>query len=384
MTTLELTKHLVSIPSAQSTKGTHGPFEVDVAQFIEQYLREQLPESWVIERQPVTESRYNLLVHNNTAPEVMLLGHMDVVEIGDGWTKSSLGQVVEDKLYGRGSADMKAGVASIMHALVAAAEKNIPGIFGLFYCDEEYDFVGMKTFVKDYTGPKPALAICPEPTGMRIRQGVRGCFEFHITLQGKRGHAARPYQGINAYRVLNDVVVGLDAMCEGKDNPDLGKPTVNVTGVRCGAVDGWDEHNRPILNNAGNVIPDYCEAVLEVRMTPDVDKEGIRDVVEQVATKAGASLTNFQCRFDLGSYLTDKSALVKLEAAQQAVIGKVEYGDPAKGGYSDIQLIAEAWGVPCALLGPSGGKMHAPDEYVEIDSVEKITEMFLHIIGSTH
>ena len=376
---IELTKQLVALPSAKSSHGTYGPMECDVAAAIKKFCDQSRP-LWRVDRQHVGDGRENLLVHDGTPIKVLFIGHMDVIETGDGWRYNPQGFEEGDRLYGRGAADMKGGVAVMLTTLAHAAQKGISGVAGLFYCDEEYKFLGMKEFVKEYGHSlNPKIVICPEPTGLGIREGVRGCVEYQVIVKGKRGHAARPHMGVNAFRALVSGVQALDDLCARHDNPVLGKATVNITGVRCGTLNN-EIGEEVILGSKGNVIPDYCEAVVEVRVTPEVRGEMVAEALRQGIEDCGGQLVKADCHVNMGSFLTNRSLLGALEEAQRKVLGEVLYDDPARGGYSDIQLLAECWNTPCVLLGPTGFGMHGADEYVEKDSIEKLERIFITFI----
>jgi succinyl-diaminopimelate desuccinylase len=381
MDVVSLTEKLVSLPSSQSSKGLVGNFEADTEQFIFNTLREKLSNQWKIRRQKVVNDRYNLIVDDGTPTQLLLIGHMDVVEPGEAWSKNILGESVGNLLYGRGSADMKSGDAIIMTTLMYAASQNIPGVAALFYCDEEYEFLGMKKYINNT--PKPEflkLVVCPEPTDMKIRQGVRGCFECKLIIRGKRGHSARPNSGVNAYRALAVAINAVDNLCKEKNNTVFGVPTVNVAGLSCGTIKGTDYSGNKIIEHTGNVIPDYCEATLELRITPEIAQEEIENTLRTAIQSTNASLTLLETSFFVGSYLTKKEDLNLLEAAQKIIRGDIQYDNPANGGYSDIQMISEKWQIPCALFGPTGTNMHSADESVDIKSLKKTESIFHKLV----
>jgi len=381
MDTISLCKKLISFPSARSSKGLLGTVECDTAHFIEELFAKQNLNNIKIEKQSVTDDRYNLFIHDENPIQLLFIGHMDMVEVGTGWTKNPLGEEDEKNIYGRGSADMKSGNAVIINTIMSAFLNKQTGVAALFYCDEEYEFLGMKSFLQKNTKPETLqLVICPEPTNLGIREGVRGDIEYHISLKGKKGHAARPHTGINSFRALLAGVNALDALCEQKSNSLLGKPTVNIAGVHCGVLDGFDTNNKPILSCAGNVIPDYCEAVIEVRTIPEITDEEIQEIFTQEIKKYGAELTKIKKTFHVGSYSTERKSLKQIEVAQQKIIDRIYYDNAALGGYSDIQMIATAWNVPCILLGPSGTHMHGTDESVDKESILQLEKIYNEII----
>lgn len=379
MDVITLTKQLVAIPSARSTHGTLGEAEADVAAYIESRCKTLLSPTWSVERQGVIGARENLLVHDGSPVRILLIGHMDVVEIGGAWTTNPLGEEKEGKLYGRGGADMKSGVAAILTSLRFAEEYKIPGVAALFYCDEEYEFLGMKAFVDRYKDQmRPKIVLCPEPTQLNILTGVRGCIELHLEIEGVAGHAARPHMGVNAFRALMEGVAGLDAFCAGITDPILGSPTLNITGVHC----GLKEKDGSLVSPA-NVIPNYCKAIVEVRSVPGITKDDIVRKFEKHIKASGARIGSITAPLNLGTYATEKKDVSALEKAQQDILGEIRYDNPAERGYSDIQMLAECWSVPAALIGARGGNTHGPDEYVDMQSIQSLEKIFFSFLKNT-
>lgn len=370
-------KDLVAIPSDRSTPG----FERGVATYLQRLLAKDF--SWLtVEVQAVEGDRVNLFVHDGTPAKLLLMGHLDVVEEGAGWTVNVRGEEKEGKLYGRGTADMKAGVVAILAALEHAHETGKSGIAALFYADEEYEFKGMTKFLAEYA-LRPELVVCPEPTQGALRPGCRGVVECHAVIRGKRGHAARLHTGVSAYRAISAGVAALDARLAAVKDEFLGAPTVNVAHLRCGSHMGVDEQGQIRLSDAGNIIPDYCSAVIEVRTVPGIDEPEIRAAFTAGVESVGASLETWDVALRLGSFLTPKDRLAIAEEAQREAFGDVAYEDPAKGGYSDAQMIAERWNVPTVVWGPVGGGMHGVDEWVELESIEKLSTAFRTLVDKS-
>ena len=141
MTALQIVQDLVGIPTATGQEG--GLFEQGAAEYIEALLRQRYP--WLrLSRQDIGEGRFNVVAKSDGEPQLLLAGHLDTVELKTGWNHNPAGEIAGNRLYGVGSIDMKSGIACIVAALDGL--EPVPGLTLLFYCDEEYDFKGMRHF----------------------------------------------------------------------------------------------------------------------------------------------------------------------------------------------------------------------------------------------
>lgn len=377
MDPIRLLEQLVGMRSDRFASSERGVIEANVCAFLQAYVAEHLP-SLTIERDEVAPGRHNLFVTDGAPTRLLFLGHMDTVEEGTGWTKRPYGEREGDKLYGRGSADMKAGIVAILAALEHANERNTPGVAALFYCDEEYDFAGMKRFVKQYEGKlHPELVICPEPTQEALRPGCRGTTELAFVIRGKRGHAARPASGISAHLAFEAGLSRVRERCAAVAASALGVPTINVAALRVGAL---IDESTGALSTRGNVIPDFADGVLEVRTVPGITTQDVHEAFAAGVLSLGATLPSLETTADLGSFATDRTRLQKIEAAQRTVLGEIRYEDAGRGGYSDAQMIAERWGATTVIWGPAGANMHGPDEWVDLPSVERLCRAYQTLI----
>ncbi len=378
MDSLKLLEDLVAIRSDRHAKTNGGHFEYEVAMFLKKYIQDNYP-NLVVEEQEVERGRVNLYVHDGTPVSLFFCGHMDCVEEGSGWTHNVRGERKGSRLYGRGSGDMKAGIVMILAALDQAVKTGKKGIGALFYCDEEYDFLGMRQFVKGYSDRlKPKMVICPEPTNGRLSAATRGIVEFRVVIRGKTGHAAKPNTGIDAFKGFMLGVGAIQELLKGKEDPVLGKPTLNVATIRCGALQGTsnDPSVGPSLGSMGNVIPDYCEATVEIRTIPGVGHKEILEAFNSGIKKHRALVDSCKTSINLGSYSTPREQLKLVEDIHEEVIGPVEYLSIQDSGYYDTQMLEEVWKIPVLSWGPKSKNTHGSDEYVEIPSMEKLERAF--------
>lgn len=378
MDSLKLLEDLVAIRSDLHATCAGGRFEYELAMFLKKYIEEHFPHL-VIEEQEIERGRFNLFVHDGFPVNLLFCGHMDCVEEGSGWTYNVRGERRGSRLYGRGSADMKSGLVTILAALDQAAKIGKKGVAALFYCDEEYDFLGMRQFVKAYGDRmKPKMVISSEPTSGLLSAATRGIVEFHVVMKGKTGHAAKPKTGIDAFKGFMSGVDGIKELLAGKEDAVLGKPNLNIAMIRCGALQGPsnDPAAGPVFGSMGNVIPDYCEAIVELRTIPGIDHKNILEAFNAGVKRHRAIVDSCTTTINLGSYVTPRDQLTLVEEVYEEVIGPVAYQSILDTGYYDTQMMEEIWHIPVVCWGPKGKNTHGCDEYVEIPSVEKLERAF--------
>ena len=136
MSVEQITKKLIKIPSWVGSDSS----EKEIGQFIFDYLKEI---SWLkVQKQMINGKRFNVLALGSDSPEILITGHLDTVRPTSAWKIDPFKPLAKKgRIYGLGSSDMKGGLATILSALKKV--KSNKKIMLLFYCDEEYDFLGM-------------------------------------------------------------------------------------------------------------------------------------------------------------------------------------------------------------------------------------------------
>lgn len=370
MDTLAILQRALALPSWKTPDNPD--VESGVSVFLSDVIRRELP--WFhINQQHVDGNRFNIFATDGAPVEVLFVGHLDCVPPGTGWERQVTGEIVGDRCYGRGAFDTKGGIVALLTALARGATH---GIGLLLYCDEEYDFHGMRRFLAlERARIRPSFAVAIEPTNLKVRMGCRGVAEFTAVVRGRCGHAARPWTGTSALKAFLHGVRTMDEFTDRHAHPELGRSTRNIAAIRAGQFRGQDG-DHAILAEDGNVIPDYCRGVIEIRTLPTVDADQCIAAFEHGVQAAHASVSSIVKRFDFPGFATPRAAVMPLTRAVAAVLGEVTYEEIGVSGYSDVQILATQLGIPCAIFGPSGGNLHAADEYVELASVTHASDIF--------
>lgn len=358
MNILDILKQLISIPSYVDSRYD----DSTIAGWIFNYLKKcGVP----VEKQFVTDERMNILAYSSSTPELLVAGHLDTVRPPANWPTAATPIEKNGKLYGLGASDMKAGLAAMLSVLANKKPKN--ALF-LFYGDEEYDFLGMKKFVKSHRNKiKPKLIISMDGENLQIGNCCRGLIETTLTIRGEASHSTNPKLGINAITGSLKAMKQLESWIKSFKKNELGASTINVAAISGGTM-VESKNGIAVLSREGNVIPDYCELVLEVRpSTPALTLKVIIERLRKLLRQQRLKLEKIATRHNLGSWITPKRQLgnvLKTVPNQKLV-------NPMGVGYTDAQMLWEAFGkVPTFSFGPAEpNTAHKINEFVRIDNV---------------
>lgn len=300
--------------------------------------------------------------------KIILNGHLDVVPPGNGWDEDPFTPFVRgSKLYGRGSCDMKAGLAAMMAIAVRAKEEKLMRkgrLMLVFTADEEADGLGTKQFVKEFEDARENVAvIIGEPTENRICIAHRGVVRFRLKVTGRQCHSGQPQNGINAIVNLSRVIVAVEQIHTGLQkirHRVLPPPTMCCTMVNGG------------VNN--NIIPGTAECVVDCRTIPGLTADALRDrilrqVSEQGCLDPGAGITVLPFVEVAAGMADPESGVVKTAAAAYAeAFGRapelVEF--PA---CCDMSCFTEN-GLETIVFGPGSiSQAHMANEFVDLDQI---------------
>lgn len=358
--TVEVLKELISIPSWVDNKTN----EILIGNWIMDFLSKN--SSLTITKQNMGNERFNIFAANSKNINTLVTGHMDTVQPNTGWTKNPIKPGVKSgKIYGLGTTDMKSGVAIMLYLATLPDLKPNTGL--LFYCDEEFDFLGMKRFISEYKNKiKPRVVISLDGEGLQINNSCRGLIEVKIKVQGKAGHAADPKSGINAITESFKVIIKLKEWLKSFKSSELGISTLNIASVNGGGTEG-------------NVIAENCEYIAEVRVAnTNLTADKVCKYIKLESEKLGLIVTATRIRHDLRSWITNKNEL----SEYTTFAPKKGIKSAKKSGYIDIQMLWENFdNVPTFSLGIGEiGMSHKADEYISISNIMKATEFFKKLL----
>jgi succinyl-diaminopimelate desuccinylase len=334
----------------------------------------------VVEVQP---GRPNVLAvvegRGGEGPTLAFEGHTDVVTEGapDEWSVDPFGGEVRDgRLYGRGAADMKSGVASMLFGVRALEQAGpFPGRVALLVlCDEEGMMLGAKHFSATALAQGVDACIVCEPEGDEVCTSAKGAVRLRVELHGAMAHGAMPQQGRNPIRAAGNLLVALaayeDALRERHGTHEhLGPNYVTPTVLDAGSFDQI------------NVIPAVARVAVDIRTTPGVDHAALVDEVRGLADEAGAGLG-----VRAAVEVVDDRPPVEIDAGHavvQAVVRahEAEHGvTPPYGGVpgaTDGTILWRDARIPNVVYGP-GDKWiaHQADEWVAVDDLGRYARVY--------
>lgn len=370
---VELTRELVRIPSVYRP-GDPEANEGKVAAFVESWFRrEGLP----VEAQEVAPGRPNVLAwlgEKDRGRSLLLEGHTDVVTEGDPreWTYAPFAaELVDGKIYGRGAADMKGGLAAAMVALAAFKRAGVTPqgklVVGALV-DEESGMTGARHLCRTPIGRELDAAIICEPEENEICLEQRGVVWAKVRVQGRMSHGAMPEAGVNPISALGAVlkeVPGLQRRLRRRAERTryLSPPTVTPTLVQA-PIQGLPQ---------ANVIPSSAELVLDIRLTPGIDEVAISKELEALCRRVEAACSGVKVEWEsladlrLPTKVDKQEPLVRAldRAVRQALGQPPRYGGVP--GSTDGTILRTELGIPIVTCGPGKRLIpHQVDEYVEV------------------
>lgn len=300
-------------------------------------------------------------------PPLCLTGHMDTVPLGETpWRVDPFGGVIRDgRLYGRGSSDMKAGVAALVAAAVAMAEfpARAADVVLILTGEEESGSLGATALVRAGVLPRSASALLvAEPTGGRPLLGHKGALWIKAVFTGKAAHGSMPQLGVNAVdKAVRAAAVLPSLFAQVAPHPLLGPPTASI-----GTFQGGGKVN---------VVPERAVLEVDLRSLPGLDHGALQGRLQALWPEAALEVL-----VDLPPVLTAAEDPV-VELARD-VLGDMTGRRPVPGTvsfFTDASVLAPALGQPPVLLfGPGEpGQAHQTDEWCAIDSIEVATAFYL-------
>jgi acetylornithine deacetylase len=370
---LENLQELIRINSVNPSLIEGGKGEAEIAQYIGKYLGNFGLEIRYQEIEPGRMNVIGVLKGTGGGRSLILNGHTDTVSLDKMAIQPLEPEFQDGKVYGRGSLDMKGGVAAMIAAVkgIAAAGIKLKGdVIIACVADEEYGSIGTEALVRDYTAD--AAIIC-EPSNLDICIAHKGYAWTNIEVYGRAAHGSKPEVGIDAIMKAGKVLVELEALGEKlrcKKHALLGSPSLHASLIKGGTE--------------LSTYPDYCQIQIERRSIPGEEKQDIIEEIEALLAAIAARDSQFKAALEVFFYrphfeIAKTEAIVAgLEKAYRQIVDK----EPQYMGFSawlDSAILAQA-GIPTVIFGPGGEGLHAATEYVDFDSVVKTAEVLAELI----
>ena len=329
--------------------------EGEIARFVADWLGDA---GLAVEVEEVAPGRFNavgIARGSGGGKSLLLYAHMDTVGVA-GMERPFEPTVENGRLHGRGSYDMKAGLAAIMLTGAEAAKAGLSGdVIVTAVCDEEVASIGSARVAERY---RADAAVVSEPTEMRLALAHKGFVGFEIETKGRAAHGSRPDLGIDAIAHMGPVLVGIEEL-DRRLRADPTHPLLASGSLHASVIEGGQEYSsypeRCLLTGERRTIPGETAARVEEELREllgDIDGE-VRVVVarEPFETPGDAPIAE----------------LVARHAGGPEVVGVPFWADSA--------LLSSA-GIPTVVFGPAGEGAHAVEEWVDLVSVERCVEIY--------
>lgn len=368
---VSLAQALVQIDSSNPLLGSvPGPGETEIARYIKAWLEHRGIETHWIEPTNGRPSIVGVVRGSGGGKSLMLNGHIDTVTCLSYKGDPLSGEIKNGKLYGRGSGDMKGGVAA---ALITLANAKVLGLRGdvIFtgVADEEATSIGTEDVLA--AGWRADAAIVNEPTNLDIVYGHKGFVWLEVDIYGVAAHGSRYDLGVDAITKAGYFLVALDKHAKRiqKDDGTGFRPSVHASIIK-----GGEE---------ASSYPNCCTVTLERRTlkgeTPDSVKHEIHELLRDIASEDPSFKYDVRTTFNRSSYeiSLDHPFMALVEQTVESVVRR----KPAvtrENYWTDCALIGDV-GIPVLLLGPHGEGLHSMEEFANIDCLEQTAQVLTSI-----
>jgi acetylornithine deacetylase len=369
--TASLLASLVGINSVNPSLIPGAAGETEIARFVKRWLDDHGIEAQVHEAAPNRPSVLARVPGRGGGRSLLLNGHLDTVGV-EGMADPFDPRIADDRMYGRGTYDMKAGLAACMLALAAFRPGQLAGdVLLAAVADEEHASLGVQDVLRR---ARANAAIVTEPTELQVCIAHKGFSWHEITTLGRAAHGSRPHLGIDAIAHMGRVLNRLEGMqAQLRQRPP--DPLLGHASLHASLISGGQELSS---------YPATCRLQLERRTLPAEDTAAVEREIVELLSALAAEDPQFQAQH--------RTTLVRPPfrvSEDEAIVQTLsrEAGDvlgvtPARCGASfwmDAAFLSAA-GIPTVAFGPRGTGAHAIEEWVDLQSVEQCRETLIRTI----
>ena len=366
-----LARALIQIDSRNPTLAPDSPGEGGCARALASVLDDW---GFSVEVTEIAPGRSNVVarIGPSDAPALMLNGHLDVVGVEGMVHDPFAAEIRDNRIYGRGSADMKGGLAAMCAAAVSAPPNTNRQIMITAVADEEYESLGMRALLA--SGIRAEAAIIAEPTRLAICPAHRGFAWFDISFRGRAAHGSRYDIGVDAITHAALLLAELEELErtreEGPRHPLLGRGSLHASKIRGGV--------------GMSTYPEACDLAIERRTLPGESAEKAMREITDASNRVKVKHPAFDARVTLStaqlpSDVSPDAPIVKrLRGAleRENVPVRIE----GLSAWTDAALLNEA-GIPAICFGPGDIALaHAAEEYIPVEEIGVATRVLSRVV----
>ena len=392
---VNLVSELIQIPSENPT-GT----QRDILEYVKRYLEESgisydevggNPEFPCIVAQMGKEEGFSIILN----------GHVDVVPIGniEKWKFPPFsGEITDKEVLGRGTSDMKSGVACMLFAMriLAEAKAELKGNIRLHIVSDEESGGQYGTAwlcENGYAENADACLMGEPPSHQFIEIGQRGRADLKIKSYGAAAHGSLAgHKGDNAIQKLMRVLEHVDMLCSVKGHFEPGQEKALINGKKFTESNngkGTGDIIEHVSANIGliqggtrpNMVPDYCETILDLRLPVGTNISELKNTIESMIAKSGVQGIEYELDIlSLSNSTEMDAAIVKVIKKYAEEFWKTEVFPSYKWASSDARLYREK-GIPTIQYGPSNLEgIHSYNECVDIEDIKNTGQIYLNVL----
>lgn len=370
--TIELAQRLVRIDSVNPSLVPGAEGEAALAHFVAGFLENREID---VELRDALPGRPNVIARipgTGGGPSVLLCCHLDTVSV-EGMTDPFSGTVEGGRLLGRGSQDVKGGLAALLSAAVLLRQSPGRGdVIVAGVADEEAYSAGTEALLN--WGIRAEMAIVFEPSELDVVVAHKGFAWLHIATRGVAAHGSRPDEGVDAIAHMGRVLAAVEAhgseLSRRPPHPLLGTGSVHASLIRGG---------REL-----STYPDRCELDVERRTLPGETRHGVLREVESLMENlrrdprfdAALETTLYRPAFEIpedAPLPRNLAAAVERAGRRCRLVGMT--------GWTDSALLAEA-GIPCVVFGPGGAGLHGLEEWGDVAQICRCRDILVDFARS--
>jgi succinyl-diaminopimelate desuccinylase len=302
-------------------------------------------------------------------PSLVFTGHVDVVPLGTrAWTHDPFAaELIDGRVHGRGSSDMKSGVAAfVCAALDVARDPEPPNVTLVITAGEETGCEGATRLAAQGVLGSAAAMVVGEPTANAVCVGHKGALWLNAITAGVTAHGSMPERGENAIYKAARVISRLESFAfDAPAHALLGRPTLSVNTVHGG------------INI--NSVPDRAEIGIDIRTVPSVDHSVLRETLQR---RLGDD-AHIEAFLDLpGVWTSPEVEWVKRVAGIAADVTGITGAPGAATFFTDASVLAPAMGTPrIIILGPGEpGQAHQTDEWCSVARIDEAVEIYTRVM----
>jgi acetylornithine deacetylase/succinyl-diaminopimelate desuccinylase family protein len=372
---LKLLRDLVAIDSVNPSLVPGAAGEAAIADAIASHLRRIGLDVEMQEAAPGRPHVIGVLEGRRKGRSLMLCGHVDTVGV-DGMQAPFDPVERGGRIYGRGSQDMKGGVAAMIDAARVLAEEGFDSgrLIVAAVVDEEYGSAGADALVTRW---RADAGVVTEPTDLQIAIGHKGFCWVEVETRGRAAHGSRPNDGRDAILRMGRVLYELEQL-DRRLQAGSAHPLMGAASLHASLIGGGRELSS---------YPDRCTLTLERRTIPGEDDGTVTDEVDAILARLRAADPEFDGTFSRLFSRPPYAIAADHPLPQALARAKAQCSLPdadrfvGMSFWTDAAVLGSA-GIPSVLFGPGGAGLHSVEEYVEIQDVLRCRDVLAALARS--